>query len=270
MGSRWPHSCCFVGCCFQELFNEARSILVKFSSCFFSIRFFSVHVVHPFSSMDTTAARKKLRFILLDRSDFYIIDNLTLAVHVFTKHLLISLSVDEALLPRYGNMSTNLREPPFWIEISSSVLTYVYFVLFAFTLRSVPSATCTKLCMKDSAWVGVFARNPISSEHSVSVIDGAGYRLLLDFLVLSHFLSLDPSTSEVRSLRRLWTDMELKYHQAEYLKDHVEWSRSGSNNAFIWKGIKWPIPGAQNLWPCTIQNQTQQLSILITVEFVIK
>ena len=26
MGGRWPYSCCFVGCCFQDLFNIARSI----------------------------------------------------------------------------------------------------------------------------------------------------------------------------------------------------------------------------------------------------
>ena len=28
MGSRWPYSWCLVGCCFQDLFNIARSILV--------------------------------------------------------------------------------------------------------------------------------------------------------------------------------------------------------------------------------------------------
>ena len=27
MGGRWPYSCCFVGCCRQDLFNIARSIL---------------------------------------------------------------------------------------------------------------------------------------------------------------------------------------------------------------------------------------------------
>ena len=27
MGGRWPYSCCFVGCCFQILFNIARSII---------------------------------------------------------------------------------------------------------------------------------------------------------------------------------------------------------------------------------------------------
>ena len=28
MGGRWPYSCCFVGCCLQDLFSIARSILV--------------------------------------------------------------------------------------------------------------------------------------------------------------------------------------------------------------------------------------------------
>ena len=28
MGGWWPYSCCFVGCCLQDLFNTARSILV--------------------------------------------------------------------------------------------------------------------------------------------------------------------------------------------------------------------------------------------------
>ena len=28
MGGRWPYSCCFVGCCLQDLFNIAHNILV--------------------------------------------------------------------------------------------------------------------------------------------------------------------------------------------------------------------------------------------------
>ena len=28
MGGKWPYSCCFVGCCLQDLFNIAHSILV--------------------------------------------------------------------------------------------------------------------------------------------------------------------------------------------------------------------------------------------------
>ena len=64
IGGRWSYSWCLVGCCRQDLFEIARSILVQLPSSFFSSRFVSVHVVHPYSSIDVTAAWKKLRFIL--------------------------------------------------------------------------------------------------------------------------------------------------------------------------------------------------------------
>ena len=32
--SKWPYSCCFVGCCFQDLFLKARCILVRLPSSF--------------------------------------------------------------------------------------------------------------------------------------------------------------------------------------------------------------------------------------------
>ena len=67
MGCKWPYSCCFVGCCFQDLFNITRSILVQFPSSFFSMSFVSVHVVHRQSSTDTTDTRKKSRFHILNR-----------------------------------------------------------------------------------------------------------------------------------------------------------------------------------------------------------
>ena len=37
IGGRQPYRCCFVGCCFQDLFNMARSILVQFPSSFPSL-----------------------------------------------------------------------------------------------------------------------------------------------------------------------------------------------------------------------------------------
>ena len=43
------------------------------------MRFERMHVVHPYDSMDTAAVWKKFRFILSDRSDFYMIDNSRLA-----------------------------------------------------------------------------------------------------------------------------------------------------------------------------------------------
>ena len=63
-GGWWPYCWCLVGYCRQYLFNIARNILVELSSSFFSSRLVSVQVVHPYSSIDTTATWKKLRFIL--------------------------------------------------------------------------------------------------------------------------------------------------------------------------------------------------------------
>ena len=51
-GSKWPCSCCFVGCCFQDLFNKARNISMQFPSIFFSMRLVSLNVVHPYNSID--------------------------------------------------------------------------------------------------------------------------------------------------------------------------------------------------------------------------
>ena len=56
--------------------------------------------MHPYSSIDTTAAWKKLRFILSIRSDLHMTDNLSIAVHAFASRMLMSISVDETLLSR--------------------------------------------------------------------------------------------------------------------------------------------------------------------------
>ena len=67
---------------------------------FFSMHLGSVHVVHPYSSMDTIAAWEKLCFISLNRSNFHMTDNLLIAVYAFASRVLMSLTVDETLLPR--------------------------------------------------------------------------------------------------------------------------------------------------------------------------
>ena len=88
----WSYSCCFVECCFQDLFNIARSILVQLPSSFLSIRLVSVLVVHPYSCMDPTAAWKKLCFILSDKSDFNMTDNRSIADYAFASRILMSFS----------------------------------------------------------------------------------------------------------------------------------------------------------------------------------
>ena len=93
----------------QVLFREmllpglviiAHSILLQSPSNVFFKHFVRVHVVPPYSRTDTTVARKKLCFILSDRFDFHMINNISITVHVFTSHILMTFSVDEMLLPR--------------------------------------------------------------------------------------------------------------------------------------------------------------------------
>ena len=45
-------------------------------------------------------------------------DSLSIAVHAFASRMLMSVSVDETLLPRQVNLSTSFRELPFSVEIS--------------------------------------------------------------------------------------------------------------------------------------------------------
>ena len=70
---------------------------------FFSIHFVRIQLVHPYSSIDTATAWKKSYFILSGRSDFHMIDNLSIIVHTFSMCILTSLSVDEILLLWYVN-----------------------------------------------------------------------------------------------------------------------------------------------------------------------
>ena len=107
--SKWQYSCCFVGCCKQDLFKKACRILVYFHFIFFFVHFVSINVVQPYSSTDAATTWKKSCFILSERSDFPMINNWTVAVYAFTKCMLISLSVGEILLLRYVNWSINSR-----------------------------------------------------------------------------------------------------------------------------------------------------------------
>ena len=100
MGVRWPYSCCFVGCCLQDLFIIARCILLQLPSSFLSSCLVSVHVVHPCCSIDTITAWKKLCFILSARSGFHKTDSLLIAARTFVSRVSMSVSVVETLLTR--------------------------------------------------------------------------------------------------------------------------------------------------------------------------
>ena len=115
----------FHGVLLPGFFNIACSILVQFPSSFFSIHFVSVNMVHLYSRSDTTAAWKKSHFISLDRSDFHMINSPSVAILTFTRCILMSLSVDETLLPRYVNLSTNFGGMSFRVETPPSCLKHV-------------------------------------------------------------------------------------------------------------------------------------------------
>ena len=59
------------------------------------------NVSYEFVQTFLAVLRKKTRFILSEQSVFHLIDNLLIAIHVFTKRMLTS--ADEILLPRYLN-----------------------------------------------------------------------------------------------------------------------------------------------------------------------
>ena len=67
--------------------------------------------MHAYSSIDMTAAWKKLCFILSVRSDFHMSDSLLKAVHPFASRVSMSVSVDE-------NLSTSFRELLFSVGMS--------------------------------------------------------------------------------------------------------------------------------------------------------
>ena len=132
-------------------------------------------MVHPYSIIVTTTAWKKSPLILTDWSHFHMIDSLSIAIHMFTRYILISLSVDETLLPRCVNLSTDFREQPFRVEMPHSRLKHVHPVLSVFTWRSMPSVACSRLCSRNSARVGVFARSAMLYAYSAFVIVIAVY-----------------------------------------------------------------------------------------------
>ena len=117
MGDKWPYSSCFIGCCFQDVFKTACSIFVLFLCSFLSKCFIKIQVMQLYNSTDNsrdmTAAWKNSYFLLSKRLDFYMVDNLLIAVHAFSMHMLTSLSFDEILLPRYLKWSTNFRDLSF-------------------------------------------------------------------------------------------------------------------------------------------------------------
>ena len=88
---------------------------------------------------------------------------LFLAVHAFASRVLMSLSVDETLLPRLVNLSTSFRELPFSVDMSPLGLKHLHSVLRALTWRPMPAVAGSRQRGRVTAWVSIFARSAMSS-----------------------------------------------------------------------------------------------------------
>ena len=102
-----------------------------------SMHFVGIHVVHLYRITDTATPWKKSCFILSDRSDFHMIDDLLIVVHAFTRHMLTS--IDQILLSRYVNLS-NFSGQPFRMKMAPPCLKHVLY--FVFMWRPIPPTTC--------------------------------------------------------------------------------------------------------------------------------
>ena len=85
-------------------------------------------MVCPYSSIAPTW--KKSYFILSEGSDFYMINNLLIAVYAFPMCMLTLLSADEIMLPKYVKWSTNFRGLPLKVEILKLYMVWICDVIF--------------------------------------------------------------------------------------------------------------------------------------------
>ena len=88
---------------------------------------------------------------------------LSIVFHVLASCMLTPLSVDEILLLRYVNWSTNFRCLSLRVEMAASYVKLMNSVLFAFMLRLMSPVDRSSLCSWDSPWVGEFSRSARSS-----------------------------------------------------------------------------------------------------------
>ena len=115
MGGRWQYSCCFVGWCFHNFLN--------------------IDVVHPYSSMDTTAVWKK-NCVLFYRSgltSIWPIAYQKLSLPLLVACWCLSWLMRHCFLGRWTCL-------PLCVEMSPLSLNHIYSVLCALTWRHMPAA----------------------------------------------------------------------------------------------------------------------------------
>ena len=92
--------------------RQHEDFLCSYHLAFSSMCFVHIHVVHPYSSIDTDSLEEILLYFI--RSHFHMIDNLSIAFHTYARCMLTPLSVDE--MPKYLNWFTNFKGLPLKVE----------------------------------------------------------------------------------------------------------------------------------------------------------
>ena len=114
MGGKWPYNCYLWDIVFRISLKHPIVLCTFCQTISSSVLIESVRFIYL-----TATAWKKSYFILLEKSDFYMTDNLSIAVHAFMK---ISLSA-----MRYEKLSTNFRGLPQKVDMAPSFKTHEQF-----------------------------------------------------------------------------------------------------------------------------------------------
>ena len=138
-------------------------------------------------------------------------DSLSIAVHAFANHVLMSFSVDETLLPRYVNLSTSVRESPFSVVMSFLWLKLMYAVLSAFTWRPMPSAAHSRLCSRDSAWQKLYVISIVCIRDSFCGISSTSCFFSCKAIVF-HWIYRRPKYVVQTYYERVWCKCLLSAH----------------------------------------------------------
>ena len=122
----------------------------------------NLQLVQPYSSTITVTSWKNSCFILPERSDCDMIDNLLMAVHTFPMCMLTLLFVDEMMLPKYVNWSTNFRGIPF----TGTILIKTHELYFTWVPTDI-NATC---CLLQAMQQGFGLNKYICEKHKIICI----------------------------------------------------------------------------------------------------
>ena len=135
MGDRWPDSCYFLEAASrisskQHLTFMCRSHQAFSQSVSLESKWYNHTVVQQLWRIRIQVVQPNRHTTTLKNSyfalDCYIISKLLTAVHAFPICVLTFFSVDEILLLRYVNWSSNFIDLPFNVEMASSGLEHTY------------------------------------------------------------------------------------------------------------------------------------------------